>query len=79
MGTEETGIIALEDDNLGFVINLKPLHHVGQAILEVLPPKINLRIWVGESDFEHTRVLGDLQTPVFREFDCQCCRYCRRC
>lgn len=60
MGTEETWNVALENHNLGFVIDLEPLHHVGHSILEILPPKIDFRIRVGEGDFEYTAILDSL-------------------
>lgn len=60
MGTEKPRNVALENDDLGFIIGLKPLYNVGQPSLKIMAPDIDRRCWVVESDFEDTGVLRSL-------------------
>jgi hypothetical protein len=44
MTHEVSGNIALEDDNLGFVVFLEPSDEISQSILRVLIPEVAKRL-----------------------------------
>lgn len=64
MGHEESGNIAIEDDDLGCIVLSESGHQVDQVILSVLIPQIDGGRRIVKGDTKNTRVKSCFETLV---------------